>query len=362
MRRFVIPASIFVLGLLSTVTLSSIVPGLASKQLVFFILGLALFFSLSRLPFSRALSMSGFAYIGLCALLVLTLLIGKDTRNTARWINVGGIFVIQGSQLAIPIVGLVLSNWFSRDKTASVAEPKAVTITQLIGGLGLIALPAILILISPDLGTTIAYVCSVSGAILFSRTRLLHLALLAALAGLAALLIWNFVLHDYQKQRIHSFVDAQDVQGASYNAQQAVIAVGSGRLFGRGLGQGIQSHLRFLPERQTDFIFASFSEEFGFIGVLVVLSLYVLLVVAILRVALAATDQAAQLFCLIVALMIIVQAGINVGMNIGLLPITGITLPLLSYGGSSILSICGTLGIVQSIARQQRTRPQRHIS
>jgi len=168
-------------------------------------------------------------------------------------------------------------------------------------------------------------------------------------------LAWSLVLKPYQKQRITSFIKpSEDTRGASYNANQAMISVGSGQFFGRGLGEGSQSHLRFLPERQTDFIFASIAEEFGFIGSTLIIFLYLILVLFLLRMALTAREKSVILFIFITITVITLQTFVNIGMNMGLLPITGITLPLLSYGGSSILTLSGTLGIIQSALLGQK--------
>lgn len=167
----------------------------------------------------------------------------------------------------------------------------------------------------------------------------------------------------YQKQRITSFIDSnQDIQNSSYNARQALIAAGSGQLIGRGLGQGIQSHLKFLPERQTDFIFASLAEEFGFIGSIIVVLIYLLLINLIIRVGLKSSSKPEYYFCMSTAIMTAFQVGINIGMNIGLMPITGLTLPLLSYGGSSLLSLMAMFAVVQSILINIKPKKTLHLS
>jgi rod shape determining protein RodA len=177
-----------------------------------------------------------------------------------------------------------------------------------------------------------------------------------------ALVGWFVVLQPYQKARITAFISpTEDMQGSNYNAQQALIAVGSGEFAGRGLGQGIQSHLKFLPERHTDFIFASLAEEYGFIGTSTVIILYVLLITFLIWASLHISNQIGQLFLLVVAIWIFLQATININMNIGLLPITGITLPFLSYGGSSLLGLCFTLGIAQSLIKETQKKTLLHI-
>lgn len=185
---------------------------------------------------------------------------------------------------------------------------------------------------------------------------------LAIGAGITALLAWFLLLQPYQKQRITSFISPEQSSDGNYHVEQALIAVGSGELTGRGLGQGVQSYLRFLPERQTDFIFASIAEEYGFIGGIVVLSLYALLIGFIIYTGSTTSRASAQFYCYGVAIALLLQMGVNIGMNMGLVPVTGITLPFLSYGGSSILSLTIALAIVQSIVRLQKPQAKLHLS
>ncbi|MBU0579337.1 FtsW/RodA/SpoVE family cell cycle protein [Patescibacteria group bacterium] len=187
--------------------------------------------------------------------------------------------------------------------------------------------------------------------------------MLIGISVIGIIFSWMLVLKPYQKQRITSFINSkQDLQGSSYNARQALIAAGSGQLLGKGLGQGVQSHLRFLPERQTDFIFASLAEEFGFIGAIVVISLYVALISFIIITGRKTSSPLALRYCMAIAIMTTMQAGINISMNIGILPITGLTLPLLSYGGSSILSLSFMFAVIQSIANQTQPKAVLHLS
>src|SRR3989344_1570004 len=170
--------------------------------------------------------------------------------------------------------------------------------------------------------------------------------------------VWSR-LYDYQKVRITSFLDpSADPKGTGYNALQAIIAIGGGGLMGLGLGRGTQSHLLFLPEFHTDFAFASLGEELGFLGGITVIVFYALLLLWIFRIILNCSDPFAKMLCLALFSQILIQAFINIGMNLGVLPITGITLPLVSYGGSSILGIFISLGIIQSVSNNN----SRHLS
>ncbi len=353
-RTLVLPALLVVFALLSNLTLSSIATPLVSKQLLFFCLGGGIFYLVSKVSIKRMEQLSLLGYIATIFLLILTLAISLETRNTSRWIDIFGFFRLQPSQLAIPFVGLFAATFI---QNAPLAQGKNV-----LKLLGILAVPAVLILIEPDLGTTVVFLASMAPLFLLTKTRIEHITLLIGGSLIVGLLTWAFVLQPYQKQRIFSFLDSSDTKGASYNAQQAMIAVGSGELFGRGLGQGVQSHLRFLPERQTDFIFASFAEEFGFVGSLLLLLIYSGLCSFILYIGYQSNQKTAQLFCFICVTMIAIQAGVNIGMNMGIVPITGVTLPLLSYGGSSVLTISGCLGILQSFVTAQKKELTLHIS
>ena len=223
------------------------------------------------------------------------------------------------------------------------------------------AVPAVLILVEPDLGTTIVYLLSIFVILFLEKTKKTHMALLVAAGMITITIAWFFVLEPYQKSRITSFISPTDSQGSGYNARQSLIAVGSGQTLGRGLGQGVQSHLRFLPERQTDFIFASFAEEFGFFGSSIVILLYTALIATTLTIGRNANSRAEQLFCYVTATMTLFQTGVNIGMNTGLMPITGITLPFFSYGGSSIITLLTMHGIVQSVHNTQKQKVTLHL-
>ncbi len=354
MKYWLIPLVILILSLLSILTLSSIAPALAPKQLIFFMVGFSVFFLISKIQFRRLLKLGLIFYIINIGLLVAVLLLAPITRGSTRWIDIGGLFTIQPSQLAILATSLFLINFFKKRSLTN--------IKNLFLFLLYTAIPGVLILIEPDLGTTIVYLISIAVIIFLSRTKFRHIAPLI-LIGIAGIIFsWYFVFQPYQKSRVTSFISPAEDQDASYNAQQSLIAAGSGKLTGKGLGQGIQSHLRFLPERQTDFVFASFAEEFGFVGSALLISLYFVLITAMISTAEKSHEKTEKYFCYVVAIMTTFQIGVNIGMNIGILPITGITLPFISYGGSSILSLIGMLGIVQSIRIHQKQKVSLHLS
>lgn len=357
MRSWFLPGCMLVLALLSLLLLKSVAPGLAGTQFVFFILGFAVFLTISRIPYPLLEQWRWAGYLSLCILLIIPLVIGTTTRGIAGWIDIGTLFSIQPSQLAIPSVTLVIAHLLVTHKPQYLKTLGMILIT--------LAIPGVLILIEPDLGTTIIYLLTLGSVLFLSPVPIKYIAGLLGLGVVAAVFGWLFVLKPYQKDRITSFMgtaETTDSQDASYNARQALIAVGSGQFLGRGLGQGVQSHLRFLPERQTDFIFASLAEELGFIGSALVICLYLGLVLFCLRTAHRNQNHSQKYFAIAAAAMITFQAGVNMGMNMSLLPITGITLPYLSYGGSSILATSLLLGIVQGMTYKQPTNSHLHLA
>ncbi len=353
LKSWLLPASLTVLALVSLLTIKSVAPELAAQQGLFFLLAIPLFWLSSRLSLSQIKPAAWWLYLLLNLSLVVALVVGLTTGRTGRWIPLFSRFNIQPSQLAIPIVALTIIR----------LEPNFNDWLGLTKSLAIMTLPAVLILVEPDLGTTLIYFFSLSSLIFVSQISRRKLALLLGSGLLLMIFAWFFLLQPYQKRRLTSFVDQQtDTQGASYNARQSLIAVGSGQLFGQGLGQGVQSHLRFLPERQTDFIFASFAEEFGFAGSIMIVSLYLGLIGFVFFSGLKSKSPDAFRYCLVIGSMLALQAGVNIGMNIGLLPITGLTLPFLSYGGSSVLSLALMLGLVQAISERSWSEPVLHLT
>jgi rod shape determining protein RodA len=354
MRIWVLPSLLFLFALLSIITLSSVAPISASRQLLFYLVSGLLFYAISRVPFSKLMRLKIPSYIFACIFLLIPFVFSLSTRNTARWIPVGDWFSIQPSQFTLPLVSFLLL-WL-------VTTTKTYSWLFFLKFFSLLLIPTTLILMGPDLDSTLVVGTSLASLLFFLPISNKFFAGLASGAIIIAILAWLVILQPYQKSRITAFMSpTQDMLGSNYNAQQSLIAVGSGRFIGRGLGQGIQSHLKFLPEKNTDFIFASLAEEYGFIGTSTVVVLYILLISFLIWASQHISNQAGQLFLLVVAILFFLQATININMNIGLLPITGITLPLLSYGGSSLLGLCFTLGIAQSLIRETQKKTLLHI-
>ena len=213
-----------------------------------------------------------------------------------------------------------------------------------------VAVPATLVLFQPELGSLLVMVSIWLGIMLVAGIRARHLIVLTLLGVLLLSFAWIFALEDYQKGRVLTFFNPQrDPYGQGYNVTQSLIAVGSGGIFGQGVGQGVQAQFGFLPEKQTDFIFAALVEELGVLGAAFLIILFAVLIWRIGLVAKRAQNNFARLAAVGFAIMIFSQATINIGMNLGLFPVTGIPLPLVSYGGSSIIMLFITLGFLQSI-------------
>lgn len=312
------------------------------RQLVFALTGLLLYVGVALFDYRWLKTFSIGLYLGVLGLLGLVLVSGVVTRGAVRWLEIGvGQFrQFQPSEFSKIALILVL---------ASLSFKKFLLSTLLT------VVPVILVYFQPDLGTSIILLTIWLGIIVAAGVKPTHLFLMLAF-GLGLLVpLWS-VLKDYQRQRIIHFLHpTADPLGGGYNVLQSTIAVGSGQIWGRGFGRGTQSHLKFLPESYTDFIFASLSEEWGFVGSLLLLLFFAILLIRILKVAQNASDSFGALIAVGVFSFLLAQFFINVGMNLGIMPITGIPLPLVSYGGSSLWVTMIALGLVQSVAiRRER--------
>ena len=321
------------------------------RQVLWLILGLGAYAAASAFDYRRLQPVALALYAGMILLLLAVHLVGHSALGARRWLSVAG-FPLEPSELSKLLLVVVLAAYLSRGEGLS---------WRTFGGaLLMVAPPACLILTQPDLGTTIVLVGVMFGMLFLAGARAWQLFSLV-LAGGVALPLLPYVLHGYQRRRLEIFLDPnQDPLGAGYNLLQARIAVGAGGLFGQGWLHGLQGQLGFVPERATDFVFAIFAEEFGLFGSLVLLAVFGLLLIRLLRTAAVAPDRFGELLAGGVFLMILVQVVENVGMNIGLLPIAGIPLPLISYGGSATITTLAALGLVQSVALRRRAVVHAH--
>ncbi len=332
---------LFPLWALSLLVLGGISWELALTQAVFILLGLGLFFLVGRYPYSQHRFLSRY-YLGLVLLLLLLpYFFGVVTRGAVRWIPLGS-FSLQPSELVKPLLIVIFSAYL--------------TVSQkLIGYMVLLLLPFVLIFNQPDLGTGLVVAAIWLGLLFNSRVdRRQLLGLLAVI--LVCLPLGFSLLQPYQKQRLISFVNPYaDPAGSGYQVIQALIAVGSGGWFGQGLGRGSQSQLQFLPERQSDFIFSAMTEELGFAAGLILIGSYLWLLRRLLKIAKNVQDEFGRLRVIGVLTMFWFQVAVTIGMNLGLMPVTGITLPLMSSGGSSLLSVMVSLGLVSSVWKLARS-------
>lgn len=346
LQRLNLPITISSLLLLSVgiLVIYSSSPTLAFQQLIFAVFSLILFLFVSQFDVRLLQSYTYLFYILILILLVGVLFLGVETRGSIRWIPLGA-FNIQPSELAKPIFILFLANFWSKNSSSLKNIFKSL----------LFSIPLLfLVFQQPDLGSNLT-LSAIWLSMLFSSGIQLKKVLLIILLGIILIpLIW-FWLQDYQKDRIFGFLTPEsDPLGRGYNLIQSTIAVGSGQVFGRGLGRGTQSRLQFLPEFRTDFIFASIAEEMGLVGSLMIVILYLFLIISCLILVKGVLDSFSTLLIFGVSTMFLFQTFVNIGMNIGLLPITGITLPLISYGGSSLMSTFICLGLVCSVGKYRK--------
>jgi rod shape determining protein RodA len=313
------------------------------RQAFYILFSVIIFFLVSRVDFRTVSHLYPVFYALVIALLVVTFAIGIEARGSTRWIDLR-IVSLQGSELAKPILALSLAGFLAK---YSPSKWRNFLISA-----ALVALPSLLVFIQPDLGNSFILVSIWLSVVFIAGANLIYLAATAAASLASVPLFWS-LLKDYQKTRLLSFLNPSLYsQGAGYNIVQALIALGSGQIFGRGLGRGTQSHLNFLPAVRTDFIFSSIGEELGFVGIFLVIVLAGFLVYRLVRVGSSLKSREASLFTLAAAAIIFFQFFINAGMNMGILPVTGVTLPFVSFGGSSIFSMFLLISLVQGAERE----------
>lgn len=320
------------------------------KQVLWIVLALTAFFvaSLFEYDFLRQTLVVTGLYATVALLLLLVLSFGALVKGAQNRFNLG-LFALQPSDPARIILVALLSKYFAR-RHIEIARFRHV----LLSGLYAFVLFA-LAFFQPDLGSGIIIASIWLGMVLVAGISWKHLAVLFTTALIVFAGLWHWGLQPYQKQRILTFVHPlTDVRGSGYNAYQSMVAVGSGQLVGKGIGYGTQSKLRFLPEYQTDFIFAAFAEEWGFVGVVLALGLFSVVIIRILMIAAHGADNFDMLFAAGIAICLIAQSIVHIGMNVGLLPITGTTMPFMSYGGSHLLTEYFALGMLVGMRRHAR--------
>ena len=321
------------------------------RQIIWILLGVAAFFAASFLEFRflKRTSVIMGLFLGITAMLGILFVLGSVFSGAQSWFDLG-LFAIQPSDPAKLVIILLLAKYFSR-RHVEIAHSKHILVS---GAYTLIIF--LLVFLQPDFGSAIIIFLIWFGMVMVSGISKKHLVAILMLGLVSGLGLWFFAFEDYQKERIMTFLNPYtDIQGAGYNAYQSTVAVGSGELFGKGIGYGTQSKLQFLPEYETDFIFAAYSEEWGFVGVVILLALYSVVIYRILSNARYGLTNFEILFGVGLAVMFMSHIVIHVGINIGLLPVTGTTIPFMSYGGSHIVTEFAGLGILMGMNRYSRT-------
>lgn len=316
------------------------------KQAVWVLIGIGAFFLMHKIDLSYlrerkvTLAVYGFAIVALLLLFIS----GHVAKGAQSWIRLGFLSIQPTDPAKIALI-LILAKYFSK-RHMEISAFKHIFVSGIYAGI-----LCVLVLLQPDFGSAVTVFAIWAGMVFVSGISKKHITILAIGVALSIFGAWNFAFKEYQKQRIINFIHPlADVRGSGYNQYQAVIAVGSGQVWGKGIGYGTQSKLKFLPEYQTDFIFAAFAEEWGFVGVAMVIILCAIMLLRMLYIARRVTTNFDVLFITGVVVFFGVHMCINIGMNIGVMPVTGIPLPFMSYGGSHILVEFIALGIVSSIA------------
>lgn len=317
-------------------------------QLLWILLGLAISLAVLFIDLKFFQELSPLFYWGGIALLILLLFLGKEVNNAKRWFDLGD-FNFQPSEYMKPALVLFLARFFHVRH-----NPERYTLRMLLKPLGYMALPAILILIEPDLGTSLIIIAVGFSIMFFEGVRFRSFLLLLGIILLIIPLAWEFnIIQPYQKERVRVWLSIQGPRtetrkrvDKAMQPEQALWAVGSGRLLGKGSGKGVQSALKYLPEMHTDYILATYAEERGFVGCVFLLLLYFLLILSMMRIAVSCRERFSVLVGIGAMSIIGWQVVFNVGMVLGLFPVVGLTLPFMSYGGSSTISAMFSVALV----------------
>ncbi len=338
---------IIVIGMVNLYSATRVAPkGLYQNQIMWFTVGAVIFVITAASDYRLFERLAYAIYCVSIVLLVAVLVGGKTVKGSSRWLGFGS-FGIQPSELAKIAVIIALAKLFSGDPLDLALRPWG----YVISALALLGGPMLLIMKQPDLGTALILYL-IATTIMMVVSLQLHVKLLT-LGGelLVGTIFFFYKLHGYQKKRILTFIDPSlDPSGAGWHARQAIFAVGSGRWTGKGWTHGTQNQLQFLPEHWTDFPFAVFAEEWGFIGCVLLIGCYLFLILWALNLAAEARDRFAETLCVGCAALLFWHVFFNIGMVAGILPVVGVTLPLVSYGGSSLLTVMVTLGLIMNVS------------
>ena len=333
-----------IIGVVFIFSSSHYLPGsYALKQTIFIVVGFALLFLLLAVDYKVLMTYSLYFYLGVMVVLAGLLLFAKLIAHTKSWIRLP-FFQVQPSELAKIALILLLARIFSEYKKSTLSSSVGVQAILIVLG------PFVLVAVQPDLGTALTFISLLMAVLVLAGLRKKTIVLLLAVSLAVGIVGWNSALKDYQKKRLTTlFYPSQDPKGAGYHILQSKIAIGSGGLTGKGFLKGSQSQLRFLPARHTDFIFSVIGEEFGFLGVFFVMMTSFLMIARMFVSVGMARDRAGVYIIFMASMLIAFQFFVNVLMIIGLFPVTGVPLPLLSYGGSSLISNFLAVGLVINV-------------
>ncbi len=316
------------------------------RQSIRILMGLSIMLILAQIRPQKIVPWVPWLYLVGVVLLILVLVLGEISKGSQRWLNLG-LFRFQPSEvmkLAVPM----MVTWYVAHKSLPPSYGRLAV------ALAIIAIPVALVAKQPDLGTALLIGSSGMFVLFLAGLSWYLIFGFMALGTACAPILWYF-MHDYQRQRVLTFLNPeQDPLGSGYHIIQSKIAIGSGGLYGKGWLNGTQSHLEFLPERSTDFIFAVYSEEFGLLGVLVLLSIYLFIITRGLYIALQAQGTFSRLLASSLILTFFVYILVNIGMVTGLLPVVGLPLPLISYGGTSLVTLMGSFGLIMAVHTHRR--------
>ena len=344
---------LLIIGILSIASTSQARTGafiIFKKQVIFSVIGLILLFSFSFIDYRFLRNYSAVVltlYVVSVILLILLFIFGSRIRGAVSWFRFGSPAASLGFE-PVEITKFALIALFSKYFSSRHIDFGLIRHIFISGFY--IFIPTLLVLLQPDLGSTALLIIIWIGTMLISGIRMRHLLIVLTIFSILAGLSWGFFLKDYQRARILTFFSpTKDPLGHGYNVAQSIIAIGSGGFWGKGLGHGSQSQLNFLPEQHTDFIFATIAEEWGFFGISLILILWGIIFWRLFITAIGATTNFARLFIFGFMLLLLAHISVNIGMNTGFFPVTGVPLPLLSYGGSNLIITLVTFGIIQNI-------------
>lgn len=313
------------------------------KQVIYVAAGFVALWLITQIDYHSLLGQVPVFYLLTVATLAATFVAGRQVFGSRRWIPLAGGFHLQVSEFGKLVIILLVARYLSELKREHLETRDLLKLA------GLVGLPMVMVMRQPDLGTSLTYLPILGMGVFLGGLRWQHVVVISVIVVILLPFGW-YALKDYQKARLSTFIDpGKDPRGSGYQVIQSTIAVGQGGIWGRGVTKGSQTQLRFLPVPHTDFIFSSFAEEHGFVGVVVVLGLYFLLLMQIVQNAQAAPDRAGMYICMGVATVLLFHILVNVGMVIGRMPVTGIPLPFMSAGGSNTLSMFMMLGLVNNV-------------